>query len=288
MLPRVFLLLMGFLFGQVTEDHNIERVASKLAYADSPLWSHDSYLLYTDPPNNRIYKLAHGTAPAIFREDSKGATGMTFDALGRLYVCETHTRRVTRLDKKGTADIVAEAWQGKKLNAPNDIVVRKDGHVYFTDPAFGNQLDSRELDFYGVYHINPKGELSLAAKWTTRPNGIALSPNGHTLYITDSDARTVRAYDIEKDGAPINERILISGIEGIPNGIRADEKGNLYVAGKEVYIYNSSGKRISQINLGETPSNLAWGDNNLGTLYVTARTSVYRVQMDATKGSVQY
>jgi gluconolactonase len=287
MLPKVVGLLLGGLLFQVPEEHRIERVASKLAYADSPLWSHESFLLYADPPNNKIYKLVHGAQPVIFREDSNGAMGMTLDAQGRLYVCETHGRRVTRLDKNGNVDVVAEAWQGKKLNAPNDIVVRKDGHAYFTDPAFGNQLDTRELDFYGVYHINPKGELSLAAKWTTRPNGIALSPNGRTLYVTDSDARAVRAYDIEKEGAPVNERVLISGIEGIPDGIRVDEKGNLYVAAKEIYIYSSAGKPISRINIGETPSNLAWGDNDFGTLYVAARTSVYRVQM-ATKGSVQY
>ena len=288
MLLKAVGLVLGscFLF-QVPDEHKIERVASKLAYADSPLWSHESFLLYADPPNNKIYKLVHGAAPVIFREDSNGAMGMTLDAQGRLYVCETRGRRVTRLDKKGKIDVVAEAWQGRKLNAPNDIVVRKDGHAYFTDPAFGNQLDSRELDFYGVYHINLKGELSLAAKWTTRPNGIALSPNGRTLYVTDSDERTVRAYDVEKDGAPANERVLISGIEGIPDGIRVDEKGNIYVAGREIYIYNSSGKQISHINIGETPSNLAWGDNDFGTLYVAARTSVYRVQMEI-KGSVQY
>jgi sugar lactone lactonase YvrE len=213
--------------------------------------------------------------------------GSTFDTQGRLYLCETRTRQVTRLDKKGTPEVLAQSWQGKKLNAPNDIVVRKDGHVYFTDPAFGNQLDTRELDFYGVFHVSPKGELSLAAKWKTRPNGIALSPNGRTLYVTDSDERTVRAYDIEKDGMPANERILISGIEGIPDGIRVDEKGNLYVAAKEIYIYNSAGKRISQINIGETPSNLAWGDNDFGTLYVSARTSIYRIRLEY-KGSVQY
>jgi gluconolactonase len=288
MLPRAVGLLLGScLFFQVPEEFRIERVVSKLAYAEGPLWSHDSYLLYADPPNNKVYKLSHGSAPVIFREDSNGAMGMTFDATGRLYVCETRGRRVTRLDKKGKLDVLADAWQGKRLNAPNDIVVRKDGNVYFTDPAFGNQLDSRELDFYGVYHINPKGELSLAAKWTTRPNGIALSPNGHTLYVTDSDEGKVRTYDIEKDGTPTNERTLISGIEGVPDGVRVDEKGNLYVAAREIYIYNSAGKRISQINVGETPSNLAWGDNDFSTLYVSARTSVYRIQMEA-KGSVQY
>jgi gluconolactonase len=281
------LLAAGLLWFQVPGELKIERVAGKLAYAEAPVWSRESFLLYADPPNQKIYKLMHGAEPAIFREKSQGAFGMTYDVSGRLYICESGGRRVSRLDKKGTLEPVAENWQGKKLNAPNDIVVRKDGHVYFTDPAFGNQLDTRELDFFGVYHVSPKGELSLAAKWTTRPNGIALSPNGRILYVTDSDARTVRAYDIEKDGAPANERVLISNIEGIPDGIRVDEKGNLYVAAKEIYIYNSAGKQISKIALAEAPSNLAWGDNDFSTLYVTARTSVYRIRMD-TKGSVQY
>jgi sugar lactone lactonase YvrE len=288
MLPRAVGCLWAacFLF-QGQEEFKIERVASKLSYADSPLWSRESFLLYSDTPNNKIYKLTHGSDPSLFRADSQGATGMTFDAQGRLYVCETGARRVTRTDKKGQTEVLAHAWQGKKLNAPNDIVVRKDGHVYFTDPAFGKQLDSRELDYYGIYHINPKGEVSVAAKWKSRPNGIALSPNGRTLYVSDSDERTVRAFDIEKDGAPVNERVLISGIAGIPDGIRTDERGNLYVAAKEVYVYSSAGKQISHINLGETPSNLAWGDNDFGTLYVSARSSVYRIRLD-TKGSVQY
>ena len=122
---------------------------------------------------------------------------------------------------------------------------------------------------------------------TTRPNGIALSPNGKTLYVTGSDDRTVRAYDIERDGAPVNERVLISKIEGIPDGIRVDDKGNLYVAAKEIYVYSPAGKQIHSINMTEPPSNLAWGDADFGTLYVSARTFVYRVQLDA-KGSVQY
>ena len=262
-------------------------MASKCAFAEGPLWSRESFLLYSDPPNNQIFKLSTGREPAVFRDDSQGAMGLTYDAQGRFYICETRGRRVIRLDKKGNLETLADAWQGKKLNAPNDIVVRKDGHVYFTDPAFGNQMDTREFDFYGVYHITPKGELSLAAKWTTRPNGIALSPNGRTLYVAGSDDQTVRAYDIEKDGAPANARTVISNIEGIPDGIRVDEKGNIYVAAKEIYIYSSAGKQISKINLGETPSNLAWGDNDFATLYVTARASVYRIHMDV-KGSVQY
>ena len=282
-----YLVVLLCLWLQVPEELKIERVAGKLAYADSPLWSHESFLLYADPPNNKIYKLSHGAEPVVFRENTQGVFGLTYDVQGRLYFCEARGRRVSRLDKKGQLEPLAEKWQGKKLNGPNDVVVRKDGNVYFTDPAFGNQMDTRELDFFGVYHVNPKGELSLAAKWTTRPNGIALSPNGRILYVTDSDAKTVRAYDLEKDGAAANERVLISNIEGVPDGIRVDDKGNLYVAAKDVSIYTSAGKPISKMGFGETPSNLAWGDNDMSTLYVTARSSVYRVQMNA-KGSVQY
>jgi gluconolactonase len=284
MLPKAVWLLVLL---QVPENLNIERVAVKCAFAEGPLWSREGFLLYSDAPNNKIYRLEHGKQAAVLNEDSHGAMGMTYDAQGRLYICETRGRRVTRTDKKGNLEVLAETWQGKKLNAPNDVVVRKDGQIYFTDPAFGNQSDTRELDYYGVYHIAPKGELSLAAKWTTRPNGVALSPNGRTLYVTASDDQAVRVYDIEKDGGLANERVLISKIEGIPDGIRVDEKGNLYVAAKNVFVYNNAGKQISSIVLPETPSNLGWGDGDFSTLYVAARTSVYRVRVDA-KGSVQY
>ncbi len=281
------LLLGCCLLLQAPDNLNIERVASKCAYAEGPLWSREGFLLYTDAPNNRIYKLLPHREPEIFRDNSQGAMGLTYDAQGRLYICETHGRRVVRLDRKGKLDVLAESWQGKKLNAPNDIVVRKDGNVYFTDPAFGNQLDTRELDFYGVYRITPKGELSLAAKWTTRPNGIAISPNGRILYVADSDARTVRSYDLEKDGTPANERVFISKIAGVPGGIRVDEKGSLYVAAQEIFIYDTSGKQIQSINFTEPPSNLAWGEGDFSVLYVAVRTNVFRVHLDA-KGSVQY
>jgi gluconolactonase len=202
-------------------------------------------------------------------------------------MCETKARRVTRLDKKGNLEVLAETWQGRKLNAPNDIVVRKDGNIYFTDPAFGYQQDKRELDFYGVYHIGPKGEFDLVAKSATRPNGIALAPNGRTLYVTNSDEQKVRAYDVGKDGETSNERVLISNIEGVPDGIRVDEKGNVYVAARQIFVYNNAGKQISIIGVSETPSNLAWGDSDFATLYVSARSAVYRIRLDV-KGSVQY
>jgi gluconolactonase len=191
---------------------------------------------------------------------------------------------VVRLDKKGKLDIIAGTFEGKRFNAPNDIVVRKDGHVWFTDPAFGDQSDKRELDFYGIFHVSPKGEIDAIARWKTRPNGIALSPNGRILYVSNSDERSIHAFDLDRAGAS-NDRRLISGIEGVPDGIRTDEKGNLYVAAKQLAIYSSGGKRIGQIELAESPSNCVFGDPDLSTLYITARTSVYRVRIGV-KGAV--
>lgn len=260
-------------------EHQVEKVAHGLRFTEGPVWSRDGYLLFSDIPSGKIMKLAPGAAAEVYREASNGAAGNAFDAQGRLYTCETHARRVTRTDKKGRIEVLADNWDGKRLNAPNDIVVSKSGHAYFTDPAFGNQQDARQLDFYGVYHISPKGQLSLIAKPGGRPNGITLSPNGRILYVTNSDERNIRAYDVDHDGEVSGERILISNIDGIPEGLRVNENGDLYVAAKGIQVYNSEGKLLSTIALAETPSNCVFGDADAQTLYITARTSVYRIRL---------
>jgi gluconolactonase len=265
----------------------IEKAATGYIFAEGPAWSRDGYLIFSDIPGNKLFEFKPGEKPSLFRENSNGAIGNTFDVQGRLYTCESHTRRVTRTDKKGKIEVLAERWQGKRLNAPNDIVVRKDGHIYFTDPAFGNQQDSRELDFYGVFHIAHRGELEVVARTKGRPNGIALSPNGRILYVVDSDERKVRAYDLDGKGAASNERVLISNIAGLPDGIKVDEKGTLYVAAGEIEVYTPEGAHAGRILMQETPSNCAFGDGDFQSLYITARTSLYRVRLNV-KGSVQY
>ena len=286
-------LLLGVLLcclpvaGQDFNDLKIDRVAAGYFFADGPAWSPEGYLIFSDVPKSKMLKWTPGEPPVVLRENSNGSAGNAFDAQGRLYTCESHARRVVRTDKKGRVEVLVERWQGKRLNAPNDIVVRKDGEIYFTDPAFGNQQDSRELDFYGVFHLPRKGELDVIAKPRGRPNGIALAPNGRILYVTNSDERNVRAYDLDKSGAASNERILIPKTEGVPDGIRVDEKGNLYVAAKRIYVYSPEGKLIGDIVLAETPSNCAFGDADFESLYITARTSLYRVRLNV-KGSVQY
>ncbi len=264
----------------------VEKVAHGFRYTEGPAWSRDGYLLFSDIPSGRIMKQTPDGSAEVYREVSNGAAGNAFDAQGRLYTCETHARRVTRTDKKGRIEVLADKWDGKRLNAPNDIVVSKSGHVYFTDPAFGNRQDTRELDFYGVYHIAPKGQLSVVAKPAGRPNGITLSPNGRILYVANSDERNIRAYDVDRDGEVSNERVAVSNIDGIPDGIRTDDKGSLYVAAKGIAVYSPEGKLLSTIPVAETPSNCAFGDADLQTLYITARTSLYRVRLDV-KGSAQ-
>jgi gluconolactonase len=266
---------------------SIEKVDAGFRFTEGAVWSREGFLLFSDVPNDQIRKLTPGERSNPFRTDSHGANGNTYDAQGRLYTCESRTRRVTRTDKKGKIETLADKWGGRRFNAPNDIVVRKDGNVYFTDPAFGDQADQRELDFYGVYRITPKGVLSVIAKPTGRPNGIAVSPNGRTLYVDNSDERNVRAYDIDHNGDVSNERILISNISGVPDGMKVDEKGNLYIAAKGVLVYSPQGKLIHTIDLAETPANCAFGDADLATLYITARTSLYRVRLNV-KGAVQY
>jgi gluconolactonase len=268
-------------------DYKIEIVASSNIYGEGPVWSPEGYLIYSDSPNNRLMKWIPGQPPMVFREKSNGAMGNALDSQGRLYSCETHARRISRTDKKDRVEVIAEKWQGKRLNAPNDIVIRRDGHAYFTDPAFGKQQDTRELDFYGVFHISPKGELEVLDKRRTRPNGIALSPNGKVLYVTDSDRHEVIGYDLDRAGAASNARTVISQIEGIPDGIKTDEKGSLYVAARYVFVYTPEGKKLGNYQFAETPSNLAFGEGDLESLFVTARKSVYRVRLNV-KGSVQY
>lgn len=264
----------------------VERIAAGLHYAEGPAWSPDGFLTFSDTVTNKLHKFIPGKGEAEPADVPGGPSGNAYDSQGRLYTCEIRERRITRTSKNGKVEVIAARFEGKRFNAPNDLVIRRDGHVYFTDPAFGNQQDAREMDYYGIFHITPKGEIELVAKWKTRPNGIALSPNGRILYVGDSDARVIRAFDLDRGGAASNERVVIEKIAGVPGGLRTDEKGNLWIAAKMVGVYSPQGQLINQFELSETPSNLAFGDADLETLFITARTTVYRVRIGV-KGSSQ-
>jgi gluconolactonase len=283
----VALLFANAVLAQDFSNIQVETVAKDLHYAQGPAWSLEGFLLFSDTVTDRLNKFVPGKGVSDLGSRAGGVNGNAYDEQGRLYTCEFRERRVTRTAKNGKVDVLAARFEGKRLNAPADIVVRRDGNVYFTDPAFGNQQDARELDFYGVFRIKIGGEMEALARWKTRPRGVALSPNGRLLYVADADTRNIHVFDLAGNGAASNERVFIARIEGVPGGLRTDEKGNLYVAAKEVYVYSPRGDMLKNIQLAQTPSNLTFGDGDLSSLYVTARTAIYRIRLGV-KGAVPY
>ena len=281
------ILFAGAAYAQDFSDIRVETIARDMHFAEGPVWSLEGFLLFSDTVTDRIQKWVPGKGVSEFASRAGGASGNAYDEQGRLYTCEFRDRRITRASKNGKVDVLAARYEGKRLNAPNDIVVRRDGNVYFTDPAFGNQQDSKELDFYGVFRVTTKGELEALAKWNTRPNGIALSPNGRILYVADADRRSVLAFNLDRAGGASNERVFLPKVEGVPGGLRTDEKGNVYVAAKYLSVYSQRGELLKDIHLSQSPSNLAFGDSDFSTLYVTARSAVYRIRIGV-KGALPY
>jgi gluconolactonase len=261
----------------------IGKIASGYGFTEGAAWSKDGYLIFSDTPNDRLLKIAPGHTAEVFRENANGPSGNAFDAQGRLYTCETHTRRITRTDHNGKIEVLADRWEGKRFNGPAGIAVSKSGHVYFSDPAFGSQQDHRELDMYGVYHISPKGTIAMAAKLAGRPHGVALSPNGRILYVSNADDHEIRAYDLDRNGDASGERVLISGIAGVPAGIAVDESGNVYVAANGVAVYSPEGRLLHTIAVGDPVSSVAFGEPDMKSLFVTARGSVYRVRTEVSE-----
>jgi gluconolactonase len=264
-----------------------EKVASNLQFVDGIVWSRSGFLAVADVRQRRIFRFDSDPHPKLLRDNDGGASGLSYDLQGRLYICESETRRVTRLDPNGRIETLAENWQGRKFNAPNDIVVRRDGHAYFTDPAFGSANDRRELDFYGVWHITPKGDIDALARWQTRPNGIAVAADGKVLFVTDSDRHAVVAFDLDRNGAGGSQRDVIRNVKGVPGGIRTDVDGRFYVAAKGVAIYSADGRLQRTLLESENASNCAFGENDLESLFISARGNIYRVKLGV-KGALQY
>ncbi len=286
MLRSILLLLAAAsLSAQNFDQLHIEEVATGFTGGEGPVWSRRGFLIFSDYGVDRIYKYTPGRPPEVFREDSHGANGNTMDRQGRLYSCEYKSRRVTRTGRDGRMEVFVDMFEGKRFNAPNDIVVRRDGHVYFTDPLF-TPLDHRDLDFYGVYHVTPKGKITAVARMQTRPNGIALSPDGKILYVANTDERNIRAYDVDRKGEVSNERILITNLLAGPDGIRTDMKGNLYITARGVVVHAPDGRFLGKISPPVNPRNIAFGDRDFKTLYMVG-DAIFKVRLDVA-GSVQY
>jgi gluconolactonase len=265
-----------------------ERIAGGFQFTEGPVWRPGGELLFSDIPASRIYRWQPGGEATVWREPSGNSNGLTLDRQGRLIACEHGNRRVSRTEADGSVTAIAESYSGKRLNRPNDVVVRSDGSVYFSDPPYGakpgEQMAPEEIEqpVNGVYRILPDGALELLAGDFERPNGLAFSPDERTLYIDDSARRHVRAFDVLPDGRLANSRVICDMDHpqpGSPDGMKVDVEGHLYVTGATgVWVFEPDGELLGVIALPERPANCAWGDADRQTLYITARTSLYRIR----------
>jgi len=271
----------------VPEKVTLEQVATGFGFTEGPVWCKD-YLLFSDIPRNRIVRWhmrSEGPEVTTFRSPSGNSNGLTLDRSGRLIACEHSTRRVTRTEVDGSVSVLAERYEGRRLNSPNDVVVRSDGSIYFTDPPYGleNLNAWKELSFNGVYRFAPDGKLVLLVDDFDRPNGLAFSPDESVLYIDDTSRSHIRAFDVSPDGNLGNGQVLIdmqSSETGAPDGMKVDEKGNIYCTGPGgLWVIDSNGQCLGRIMLPALPANLAWGDTDRRTLYITARSSIYRLRL---------
>ena len=269
-------------------DAVVEKVAGGFKFTEGPVWiSGGGYLLFSDIPANVIYKWEPGSSEAtVYRSPSGNSNGLTIDAQGRLLACEHSNRRVSRTEQNGTIVVLADNDQGKKLNSPNDIVVRSDGSIYFTDPPYGlpQQKVGKELDYNGVYRLAPDGSLHLLDDGFERPNGLAFSPDEKTLYVDDSHRMLIRAFVVQADGTLANGRLFAElkepGQDGVPDGMKVDVRGNVFCTGPGgIWVFTPQGELLGKIELAEVPANLAWGDADGKTLYITAQTGLYRVRV---------
>jgi len=278
--PAVLLFIVALTRAQEpATDWRLDKIAGGFRYAAGLAWSRDGHLYIADGPLGRVHQYTPGRGTTLLTADLRGPAGLALDDHGRLLICESGARRLIRLKEGNVPETIASLFEGRKLNSPNDVAVRKDGAIFFSDPAFGSANDARELPFYGVFRVNSKGGVSVLARWDKRPNGLALSPDGKLLYVASSDERAIRVFDLDRQGNASSERVLISGIEGVPNGLCTDDKVCLYVAAQHVLVFTPDGKSAGRIEVPEKPASLAFGDGDRQTLYVAARTSVYRVRI---------
>jgi gluconolactonase len=268
------------------KDAGVQRYGGDFGYVEGPVWSKKGFLVFSDMLSSRILKMSKPNRVEIYRHSSNGSNGNAMDTRGRLYSCERDGRRVVRLEKDGRVTVIASEFQGKRLNDPNDVVVRRDGQVYFSDSLPKDSLQHFELDYTAVYHVTPQGTITLVAQ-LPRANGVTLTPDGRTLYAADTLKREILAFDLDAQGNASNERVFISGIDGGPDGLRVAANGNIYIAARGISIYTPDGKLTKTIELPETPANCTFGDRDLHTLYVTARTSIYRIRI-SDKGFLLY
>src|SRR5688500_14079967 len=281
----------------VAPDAVIERVAGGLIFTEGPVWRGNA-LLFSDIPNRRIARwrrLPEGAELTTFATGH--SNGLTLDRQGRVLAAEHGGRRVTRIADDGARTVLAEKYEGKRLNSPNDLIVKSNGDIYFTDPPYAVQtvapgsarpegwwkapIPGKELSFQGVYRLTPEGALHLLVDDFALPNGLAFSPDESVLYICDSAHKHIRAFDVGGDGGLSKSRIVLemaSNDPGVADGMKTDAQGNIFSTGPGgVWVCRADGTLLGRIILPELPANVGWGEDG-SVLFATARTSVYRIQ----------
>jgi gluconolactonase len=261
----------------------VELVASGFQFTEGPIWYKDA-LLFSDIPANTVYRWTPENGTGVFLKPSGRANGLAIDSNGDLLLAQ-HDGQVGRHAEDGNVTSLVDTYGGKRLNSPNDLTVASDGTIYFTDPPYGVEEEDRRLDFSGVYRLSPNGNLSLLTKRLARPNGIDLSPNDSTLYVSDSRETQVWAYDVTTDGTIENRRSFATprdaNADGTTDGMAVDVDGHVYTTGPGgVWVYAPDGQRLARIAVPKAPTNVAFGGPERKTLYITARPHVYRVSVN--------
>jgi gluconolactonase len=291
----------------VPMDLKAERLAEGFLFTEGPVWVPEGYLLFSDPNANTIYRWSANDGLSVFRTKSgysgsdigeygqPGSNGLALDRDGRLTINEHGNHRVSRLEKTGALTVLADRFEGRRLNSPNDLVYKSDGSLYFTDPPFGLPKfanDSRkELTFSGVFRLAGE-KLQLVSKDLSGPNGLAFSPDEKYLYVGnwDEKKKVVMRYDVNTDGSLSNGKVFFDMTsapgEDALDGVKVDQRGNVYVSGPGgLWILSPAGKHLGTIVTPEHPHNFAWGDDGR-SLYVTARSTLYRLRLNVAGAGV--
>lgn len=283
----------------VGKEVRVEQVATGFGFTEGPVWDRArKQLIWSDMKDDHMRCWDAGRGVRTYRKPSNKANGNTYDSEGRLVSCEHGTSRVVREERDGKLTVLASHWDGKELNSPNDIVVKSDGAIYFSDPTFGRVredvgiLRPLALDFQGVYRISPDGtDLKLLADDFEQPNGLCFSLDEKRLFINDTPRLHIRVFDVAADGTISGGRVFGETTgqgEGRPDGMKLDQAGHLYCTGPGgIHVFDHDGRCLGVILTPERPTNLAWGDDDLCTLYITAQTSLYRTRLK-TPGHLGY
>lgn len=283
------------------DDAAIEKIATGFLFTEGPIWNAaESALYFSDMPGDVRRRWSEHDGVVEVRRPANKCNGMTYDGAGNLYVCEHVTSRVVKEYPDGRSEVLASHWQGKELNSPNDIVVRSDGSVYFSDPPFGRTaafgLERKQvLDFQAVFRVSPAGELSIASQDFATPNGLCFSPDERLLYVNDTRRANVRVFDVAPDGNLTGGDIFAKKIgdgvfiNGTVDGMKCDMHGNVYVTGpRGIWIFSPAGEHLGVICLPEHAGNHNWGGKDWNELYCACTTSIYRLRLNVQGSPAAY